>query len=300
MSSHAHHSLLPKGQENQFEEQPFARGTRMVVFRNGDGTALRVPLRTEEQLKQLSSHSPSTPASNGISGYTKQEIKKHDVMFTFLGNSMMPVTPMSLVDGDDHVRTYAVQKLIEPSDHLPDPRHFHLIQPLPEETRRSLIKLIKRVRRMVNEMGLIPDLAGCGNILISHGKRHKGRVYLVDVNNIQPVLSQNWIDIEKLKQIAAIDPTVERIEDLTQRDLREIYHVMVVLRQKFYAVLHPQFLDEYGYPVADVSLSVLQEWERLLGLPDRDDPYRDLIPRFSLREWVVRRVLEDLQGGSPP
>jgi len=110
MSSYAHHSLLPKGQENQFEEQPFARGTRMVAFRNGDGTALRVPLRTEEQLKQLSSHSSSTPASNGISGYTKQEIKQHDVMFTFLGNGMMPVTPMSLVDRDDHVRTYAVQK----------------------------------------------------------------------------------------------------------------------------------------------------------------------------------------------
>jgi hypothetical protein len=54
-------------------------------FRNGDGTALRVPLRTEEQLKQLSSHSLSTPASNGISGYIKQEIKQHDIMFTFLG-----------------------------------------------------------------------------------------------------------------------------------------------------------------------------------------------------------------------
>lgn len=150
---------------------------------------------------------------------------------------------------------------------------------------------------MVNEMGLIPDLAGSDNILISHDKRYKGRVYLVDMNNIQPVLSQNLINIQKLKQLTAIDPTVERIEDLTQRDLREIYHVVVFLRQKFYAVLHPQFLDEYGYPVADVSLSVLQEWEWLLGLPDRDDPYRDLIPRFSLREWVVRRVLEDLQGG---
>jgi hypothetical protein len=294
--------LLPQGQETQFEETPLAWGTRMVVFRNGDSTVLRTPLRTEEQLKSLPSHTLHAPQheSNGVSSYTKEEIEKHRIMFMYLGNSMMPVTPVSMVDSRGDLRTYAVQELIDPQEHLP-PSWCCRVEMLSKETRHSLLKLVRRIRRMVEETSLIPDLAGEGNVLISTGKRHAGRVYLVDVNNVQPVLqSDEWMNLERLKQMVDIDPHAEHVMDLTQKDLGRIFSAMIQFRGKFYETLHPLFLDEYHYPVADQSLYVLSQWERLLGITVPDSPFTNLAPHFSLRDWVVRNVVDDYHGGSPP
>lgn len=73
-----------------------------------------------------------------------------------------------------------------------DPWLGRLGQSLSPEVCEGVLRFARGVKRLVTEAGLIPDLAGVGNMLVTPG----GGIKLVDINNIAPVRYQAEIILD--------------------------------------------------------------------------------------------------------
>lgn len=73
-----------------------------------------------------------------------------------------------------------------------DPWLESLAQALDSAARAGLTRFVAGVKRLIVEAGLIPDLAGAGNMLITA----RGEIKLVDINNIAPVRFQAQIPLD--------------------------------------------------------------------------------------------------------
>jgi hypothetical protein len=71
---------------------------------------------------------------------------------------------------------------------------------------RNLAELVRRVRRMVAEAGVIPDLAGNQNLLVTP----EGRVVLVDINNMAAVAGGDTVPVDD-KGYPAVDKSIEAL-----------------------------------------------------------------------------------------
>ena len=81
-----------------------------------------------------------------------------------------------------------------------------------EKTAQSLAGFVESVVRMVRRGGHIPDLAGVGNLMITPG----GRVVLVDINNVSPVVFDDKIRLDD-KGYPVTDRSVEALYLLETR-----------------------------------------------------------------------------------
>lgn len=73
-----------------------------------------------------------------------------------------------------------------------------------QQMRQCAQTLVSRVRRLILEAHLIPDLAGVGNLIVTPS----GRVILVDINNISQVVFSGRIQLDD-KGYPACDKSVE-------------------------------------------------------------------------------------------
>lgn len=126
-----------------------------------------------------------------------EEITRYRTLLAFLGSDFVAQSEEFIVEhhekDQDHILLCGLQEYIEGTIldpwHLSDERsleHFYTPNPgtTTQEFTRQATSDIKRfagaVTAMVKETGLIPDLAGDGNLMLSHG----GCLKLVDINNI--------------------------------------------------------------------------------------------------------------------
>ncbi len=80
------------------------------------------------------------------------------------------------------------------------------------DARKKGSQLIGRLKRMINQSGHIPDLAGVGNLIITSG----GEICLVDINNISPVYSDSTIPLDE-KGYPVCDKSVEALSLLEEK-----------------------------------------------------------------------------------
>ena len=70
-------------------------------------------------------------------------------------------------------------------------------------------RFVRQVRAMMDRDGLIPDLAGVRNLLVTHGPR----VLLVDINNIHPVVFDAQVPLDD-KGYPVLDRSIDALERL--------------------------------------------------------------------------------------
>lgn len=212
----------------------------MVVFKDRAGHGVvRVPLRSEPELVAKSGE-----YQNGVSNLTHDEITRYHLLEDRLGGCLAPVAPFYAYDSSGQLRTYSLQR------YTPFTRDLRTIDTWenPETaTKDSLRELIDRIRLLIKETGLIPDLAGANNVVMNGGNRAK----LIDVNNIQPLLSR------------------EEWSNRSEAELRQDWH-RVISHRVMKDYISPGYLDDKGYPVADASVLVMRNWEKILGKRDAD------------------------------
>ena len=80
------------------------------------------------------------------------------------------------------------------------------------DARKKGSQLIGRLKRMINQSGHIPDLAGVGNLII----KPNGEICLVDINNISPVYSDSTIPLDE-KGYPVCDKSVEALSLLEKK-----------------------------------------------------------------------------------
>jgi hypothetical protein len=234
--------LLPEGQKDHVCPHPIGEGNRMVVFRyKEDPSVLRVPKRTETELKVQQQNGVDTVHSR----YTQEEIRRYNALIDILGQFIAQVNPFTAKDMNGKTRTYAHQQY-----YAFDPRidFSHLERCLHDVSPRDITmikKFIRKNKNLIRKVGLVPDLAGHSNV----GMTMEGRsIRLVDINNIRDVIGENWLQISE------------------QEFWKDAWPLMIEGRKKvFHEILHPQYLDEFDYPVADMSIIQMQNWELALG-----------------------------------
>lgn len=126
-----------------------------------------------------------------------EEIKKYRVLLASLGSYFVAQSEEFIVEyrekNQNHILLCGLQEYIEGTTlnpwHLSDERsleHFYISNPetTPKKFTRQAVSDIKgfvgAITAMVEQTGLIPDLAGDGNLMLSP----EGRLKLVDINNI--------------------------------------------------------------------------------------------------------------------
>jgi hypothetical protein len=248
------------------------RGSRMEIFPLVDERmVLRVPRRTERQLIEVSGSSGRQVLSGGheVSKITEREIRDLERAHSYIGAFVPDTTPFADLDLNREFRYYSLQRRVRI---LQDLRVC--TGPMPSPTsRRSLERFIRDVRDMVQTLGMIPDLAGKGNLVLDQG----GHVKLIDINNFR-----------RLVRNEEVDATFPDHLDLEEYALG---------RQEIRERLPRDFLDDLGNPVGDLSLAALQTLEiRGLGRDpnavDDDDFYRPL--RHERRRLALALLRSDM------
>jgi hypothetical protein len=115
---------------------------------------------------------------------------------------------------------------------------------LPAEALKGVARFVSAVRRLVAEVGLIPDLAGVGNLLLTAG----GGVKLVDINNISALRFAPEIPLDD-KGYPVGDKSVEALFRLERDALgraglegQRLYrHFLDPARRAAVALLHRRF-----------------------------------------------------------
>lgn len=260
MSLSRYQAMLPSNSLDHYDQEPIGNGTRMVVFKARAGNAvIRVPLRSEEELVANSGE-----YKNGVSVLTHEEIEQYEKMEEHLGASLVPVSPFYSYDANGNLRTYSTQRFVRVKKDL---RIINTWDPIENTTRDSLAELIHGVRKLIKACGLIPDLAGQNNVVLD--ARNKAK--LIDVNNINTLLDRNsW-------------------SNYSDAELREKWHE-VLSRHGVKRFINPKYLDDKNYPVADVSLLVMRNWEMILGKRDAEldqDEIYGLIAYGTRRERLL-------------
>ena len=235
MSLSRYQAMLPSNSLDHYDQEPIGNGTRMVVFKARAGNAvIRVPLRSEEELVASSGEH-----KNGVSVLTHKEIEQYEKMEEHLGASLVPVSPFYANDSEGRLRTYSIQRYVAVKKDL---RTLYTWEPIESTTKDSLAELINGIRRLIKACGLIPDLAGENNVVLDSNNKAK----LIDVNNINPLLDRkNW-------------------SHFSDAELKERQHEILSLSgvKRF---INPKYLDDKNYPMADISLLVMRNWEKVLG-----------------------------------
>lgn len=255
--------MLPLGEAERYEPAPIGEGRRMVVFMERDYVpprVLRVPFRTEHELGP-----PGQGAA--LSPTTTEEIQNYHALITHLGDSVVPVEPFTAPDSLGRARTYSRQDYIpQDADRRSDPA-----QPLGLVQIEYLRTFLNRMYSLIQNTGLIPDLAGRNNVVVDTG----GRPRLIDVNNVGRLLGDEWISVDA--------------STLTGR----WSNVVNTLRTPGTKVHHAYF-DDKGFPSADCSLWILRTLEARTGtrLAQLDaDPIYGRLGSQTLRDFVLTQIL---------
>lgn len=126
-----------------------------------------------------------------------EEIKKYRILLDSLGSYFVAQSEEFIVEygekNQKHILLCGLQEYVEGTIldpwHLSNENslgHFYTSHPktTKEEFSRQAVsdikKFVEAITAMVKQTGLIPDLAGDGNLMLSH----RGRLKLVDINNI--------------------------------------------------------------------------------------------------------------------
>lgn len=246
-------------------------GSRMEVYPLVDElTVLRVPRRTEQQLIEEFGSSGRQVLADGheVSFFTERELRDLEAVNSFIGAFQPDTTPFADLDLNDEFRYYSIQRRIRVVQDL----RICASRLESATSRHSLERFIRDVRDMVQHIGLLPDLAGKGNLVLDRF----GTVKLIDINNFQ-----RYVPNEEFEGSL---PT-----DLSQSDLM----AYALGRKEIRDILPDDFLDDLGLPIGDLSLAALQALEvRGLGrdpdAADRDPFYE---PLNSERRKLVLALL---------
>lgn len=237
------------------------QGARMQVYPLVDEqTVLRVPRRTEQQLidDHGSSGRKALATGHQVSTVTEQELHDLEAMEGYIGAFVPDTTPFADLDLEGHFRYYCIQRRVTIRQDL---------RICPERltaahSRYSLERFVRDVRDMLASLRLLPDLAGRGNLVLDA----RGYVKLVDINNFQTLISNEAID-------EALPADLDEYA-LGRKDIRQ--------------VLPDGFVDDMGYPIADLTLGALHNLEvRGLG---RDHRQVDKDPFYAPLQHERRRI----------
>jgi hypothetical protein len=234
-------------------------GSRMEVYPLVDElTVLRVPRRTEQQLIEEFGSSGRQVLADGheVSSFTERELRDLEAVTSFIGAFQPDTTPFADLDLNGQFRYYSIQRRIRVVQDL----RICASRLESATARHSLERFIRDVRDMVQHIGLLPDLAGRGNLVLDRF----GTVKLIDINNFQ-----RYVPDEELESSLP--------DDLSQSDLM----AYALGHKDIRDVLPDDFLDDLGLPIGDLSLAALQALEvrglgRDSGAADRDPFYEPL------------------------
>jgi hypothetical protein len=83
-----------------------------------------------------------------------------------------------------------------------------------QEVRKRMERFIRNVKRMIQEAGYIPDLAGAGNVLLTP----VGNIKLVDINNVSKVSFESGIQVDD-RGYPVCDTSIKALSLLEQKIL---------------------------------------------------------------------------------
>jgi hypothetical protein len=242
-----HSTRLPRETYDSYEPTPFAVGTRMLAHRglHLSNKVIRVPFRTEDDLIIESGRDDKDPR---MSRSTRRDIELQDVLVGYLNGHVESVLPSPAPDTKGNMRTYSLQRFVDHTGE--DVRHFAFKI---EAVKNQFRDFVTAVLTMVDETGVIPDFMGTHNVVVAKVGGGRKMIKLVDVNNVQPVLSRgqysNCSDAELANILEKISSYQARPSDLK-------------------AALDSRYFDDKNIPIADESLQMLQNWLRRLGMND--------------------------------
>jgi hypothetical protein len=232
-------------------------------------TVLRVPRRTEQQLieKFGSSGRKALATGHEVSVVTETELRDLESVAGYIGAFVPDTAPFADLDLEGNFRYYSLQRRVRITQDLRVcTRRLGSFQ-----SRHSLERFIRDVRDMTKHLGLIPDLAGTGNLVLDQ----YDRVKLVDINNFRRLIGSEELD-KAIPNDVDWEPYA-----LRQRSVAEI--------------LPPGYVDDLGHPIADLSLAALQNLEvRALG---RERKALRLDPFYQPLTEQKRRILLALLRG---
>ena len=233
-------------------------------------TVIRVPRRTEERLiaEHGSSGRKALAAGHEVSTITDKELHDLEAIESFIGAFVPDTTPLADLDLAGKFRYYSLQRRVHHSIDL----RLHSERLVSSHSRHSLERFIRDVRDMVRALGIVPDLAGKGNLVLDR----YGLVKLVDINNFRRLFSSE--ELER-RLPAKLDEFVMGLHDIRK-------------------VLPPDFIDDLGLPIGDLTLSRLMHLEvRVLGRDLRkveQDPFYSALFDSELRRVVLGLLRTDL------
>ena len=239
-------------------------GSRMEVYPLVDERmVLRVPRRTEQQLidEQGSSGRRALAAGHEVSAVTERELRDLEAADNYIGAFLPDTTPFADLDLEGSFRYYSLQRRIRITQDL----RVCTSRLRSPTSRHSLERFIRDVRDMVQHVGLLPDLAGKGNLVLDR----YGMVKLIDINNFRRFITDDEVE-QRLPDAEGLEPYI-----FGHRLVREI--------------LPPDFLDDLGNPICDLSLAALQTLE-LRGL-GRDPHQLDHDPFYEPLRNRHRRLI---------
>ncbi len=173
-----------------------------------------------------------------------QEIKKYHILLKFLGSEFIAPSQEFIVDytgtGKNQIILCGLQDYIE--GEILDPWGLCgknslsvILKPWTssDDKLEILVKLaqeniavfVYRIRQMIRNTGYIPDLAGFGNLILTH----EGNIKLVDINNIVKIKFNDSIPIDD-KGYPSCDVSVEVLSILE----RDILHKSIPMSDPMY------------------------------------------------------------------
>jgi hypothetical protein len=244
-------------------------GSRMEVYPLVDERmVLRVPRRTEQQLIEEfgSSGRRALAAGHEVSAFTERELRDLEAADNYIGAFLPDTTPFADLDLDGSFRYYSLQLRIRVTQDL----RICTTRLRSATSRHSLERFIRDVRDMVQHVGLLPDLAGKGNLVLDR----YGMVKLIDINNFRRFVHDAEVENALPTKEQELDPYI-----LGHRPLR--------------GILPKDFLDDLGNPICDLSLAALRTLElRGLGRDAKElgrDPFYE--PLRNRRRRLVLALL---------
>lgn len=133
------------------------------------------------------------------------------------------------------------------------------------------------MKEMIQYEELIPDLCGRNNVVILND----GKLKIIDVNNIARIVTT-----EKWKS------------KIDEEDFQNAWATLLgKSRQEFKDSLPEGYLDINQYPIGDMSIWLLGEWEKFLDQYDENDNlYRTI--NSPLRERLTRYIVNSQSEGT--
>ena len=241
-------------------------GSRMEIYPLVDEQmVIRVPRRTEQQLidEHGSSGRKVMAAGYEVSKVTDKELHDLEAIESFIGAFVPDTTPLADLDLAGNFRYYSLQRRVRVTLDL----RSNTERLESTHSRHSLERFIRDIRDMHKALGLLPDLAGKGNLVLDR----YGLVKLVDINNFRRLTTND--------ELVACLPADLDDYVMGYRNIRNL--------------LPQDFVDDLGLPIGDLTLARLQQLEiRALGrdraIVEKDPMYE---PLYHDRRRVVLATL---------